>query len=358
MTQRIEVLRFESSVDDDWDRFVDGHPYGLLCHTSAWRRALERSFEHIEARFLVLRGDTGASIRAALPLFRVRSRLTGRRLVSIPFATLCDPLVRSREELRALLDAALALSAGERCAYVRVRTFRAGPLFDPCRMARTDDNLCHQLMLDQPPDRLMSCFHRSCVRQPIRRALNSGLRAVEVETPDQFRACFSLYLNTRRRLGLPVQPLRFFRHLWAELAPVGGFQLLMAEYDQRPVSCLLLFRYKDRVSAEFEAYDDAYIPLSPNHFLFWHAIRSACENGYRVFDFGRTSAANEGLLAFKRRWGTEEAPLSEFFAPAEAASKPGSWPATWEYRLAQTVIRHCPAAAARSLGGFCYHHLG
>ena len=46
-------------------------------------------------------------VRAALPIYAVESGLMGRRLVSIPFATLCDPLVTDPADMEILGDAVL-----------------------------------------------------------------------------------------------------------------------------------------------------------------------------------------------------------------------------------------------------------
>ena len=75
---------------------------------------------------------------------------------------------------------------------------------------------------------------------------------------------------------------------------------------------MLLSKFRDRVSGEFVAVDPAFQNISPNHFLFWEAIKSACEEGYRIFDFGRTSPRNVGLMDFKRRWGTQVTDLPQF----------------------------------------------
>jgi hypothetical protein len=77
-----------------WDAFVANHPYGWVCHLSRWGSLIERCFKHIRAHFLADFDERG-EIVGGLPIYEVRSHLTGNRLVSIPYATLCDPLVDS-----------------------------------------------------------------------------------------------------------------------------------------------------------------------------------------------------------------------------------------------------------------------
>jgi len=50
-----------------------------------------------------------------------------------------------------------------------------------------------------------------------------------------------------------------------------------------------------------------YFSLCPNNLLYWEMIRWGCEQGYRRFDFGRSSPQS-GTYHFKKQWGTIENP--------------------------------------------------
>src|SRR5438552_243855 len=88
-----------------WDAFVTGHPLGCVYHLSAWKGVLEEAFPHIRGRFLALRDGLTGQIRAGLPLYTVTSWLLGNRIVSVPFASACDPLISTPEEFALLLPA-------------------------------------------------------------------------------------------------------------------------------------------------------------------------------------------------------------------------------------------------------------
>ena len=96
-------------TDPRWDKFVENHPFGWICHLSGWKQVLEKSFKHMKGYYFALLDNSG-NIQAALPIFEVKSWLTGNRLVSIPFATLCDPLISKSEEMAILLEAVLEYS--------------------------------------------------------------------------------------------------------------------------------------------------------------------------------------------------------------------------------------------------------
>lgn len=289
--------------DREWDDFVAGHEDGWLCQLSSWGRLLEKSFPHIRHHLLVVRGPDG--VRSGLPVCQVDSWLTGHRLVSIPFASLCHPLVRDVADGRLLRDEVAALDNACRCSHFELRTM-GGPGLGPhpaaCQTTRFKH---HFIRLDASPAELFRRFDRSCVRQRINRALASNLELRSATTDADLREFYRLYLMTRRRLGLPPQPFRFIRGLWTEFAPRGQTEVRLAAHEGTTVAGLLLLKFRNRVSAEYMVSDERFRTLSPNHLLFWDAIQTACDDGYRIFDFGRTDETNTSLMEFKGRWGTE-----------------------------------------------------
>ena len=58
-------------TDDRWDRFVESHPFGWICHLSGWKKMLESTFPHIKGHYIALL-DSNGNIQAALPIFEVR----------------------------------------------------------------------------------------------------------------------------------------------------------------------------------------------------------------------------------------------------------------------------------------------
>ncbi len=81
------------------------------------------------------------------------------------------------------------------------------------------------------------------------------------------------------------------------------------EAENRPIAAAVFLTWNDTVIYKFGASDERSWALRPNHLLFWHAIRAACEQGRLWFDFGRTDIGHEGLRNFKLSWGAVEEPL-------------------------------------------------
>ena len=87
--------------------------------------------------------------------------------------------------------------------------------------------------------------------------------------------------------------------------------------------------------------------------MLWSAIRLACDQGFRLFDFGRTELGNEGLREFKRGWGTSE---QELFYSSIGAPATDSQSSVKVERLLGTLIRHSPPWVARAIGASLYKY--
>lgn len=344
--------------EHEWDDFVRSHSHGLIGHLSGWKEVLNRSFSHIKGRFLVLRDPTNGVIRAGVPVYFVSSPLTGRRLVSIPFATLSDPLVSSRVDMELLLKAARNLAADVKASRIEIRTLASAHLIGSSDYRRVDCFKHHFLALDTSVECLLKRLHRTSIRPIVKRCEHGGLELKTDCSEELLRHFFAQYVSSRKKVGLPPQPFRFFKNIGKVFGPPGHMKLLSASYCGKPIAGLLLFQFKNRVSAEFIGVDHQYRHLNPAHFLFWQGIKQARNDGYEIFDFGRTSLKNTGLMDFKRRWGTVVDDLPQFWFPSYNTLSLEDMEKSLRYRLIKGVVRKAPEALLPLLGEFCYRHMG
>ncbi len=346
--------------DARWDAFVAGHPRGWIYHGSGWKRVLEKSFPHMRGYCLVKTDGRGGPIAAGLPLYLIPSALTGTRLVSVPFGTLSTPLIDDERDVPSFLEAAVSLARDLRCPRIIIRSL--APLAVPPAgpFGESGGFWHHSIALTKDPKELFKTFDRSCVRQRVTRAQSSGLAVREGATEADLRSFFNLFIRTRKRVGRPCQPFRFILAVWNEYHPSGQCRLLLARKGRADIAALLLLRSKGRLSAEWAASDETFKQFSPNHFLFWEAIQLAHAGGDKIFDFGRTSQFNKGLMDFKNRWGTTATPMFETVYP-----KRGDAPAETEAedesalkRFLSTTCRLAPDFLQEPIGNFVYRHLG
>lgn len=340
-----------------WDRFVHAHPYGWITHLSGWKRVLDKNFPHMCGYYLAFTTPDG-DIKAALPIYAVRSWLTGRRLVSIPFATLCDPLVSDPSEMEILCDAVLRLAEHLQISRIEIRTAQAPHLLDREKF-RTDCGLKHHFIrLSRDPEEVRMRFHRSCVRQRILRAERSGLNIIRGRRETDLMDFYLLHRGMRRKKGLPPQPYALVKSLWQTFSGQGLGELLLCRKGAETVAGVLLFNYKGRVSIEYSAMNTDHISCSPLHFLLWSIIKDACRAGYQRFDFGQTKEHNKSLMDFKSHWGTEILDLPHFLYPNDSEPPCPIYDRSLARKALHYLCNKAPDTALSYLGEFCYRHMG
>lgn len=353
-----KIILIDPQKDERWDQFVERHPHGWLCHLSGWKLLLERCFSHIKGFYIVKVNSPNNEICAGLPIFKVNSFLTGKRLVSIPFGTLCDPLYYHETDLQEITDSAIQLGKQYKPAFIEIRNFKTNSLAEDPRFRATLIFKNHYLNLTDDLESIKKRFHRSCVRQRIDRALKSNLTLKLGESEDDLRRFYRLYLITRKRNQVPSMPYHFVKSIWEIFQPSGKISLLLAEHENTVIAALLMFKYKDRVSVEFAGSDDSYKSVSPNHFLFWKAINISKAEGYSLFDFGRTSPNNRQLMDFKAHWGTRVADILHHYYFGNFPNNLKYPEDKFTYAAVQTLTRVVPMFFYPVFGKMCYRHLG
>jgi CelD/BcsL family acetyltransferase involved in cellulose biosynthesis len=327
---------------------VAAHPAATPFHHPDWAR-LVASCYRFRTFAVAVTGETGA-VLAGIPVVEVRHLHGGPRWVSLPYTDYCAPLVSGAEQEEQLVAALLRSS---RAAGVRRVEIRA-PIADGS--AAEPSALRHVLALGHDPAKVYSGFHRSQVQRNIRRAEREGLTVRQGSSPrDLVDTFYQLHLRTRRRQGVPVQPRRFFRLFWENTIATGLGSVLIVETAGQPIAAAVFLAWNETVVYKFGASDDSNWQLRPNHLLMWHAIRTACEQGYRWFDFGRTDIGQEGLRNFKLSWGSVEEPIfyGTVGGPPESAPSAEGMAA----RVLRPVIRRGPLLVCRAVGETLYRYV-
>src|SRR3954447_8876558 len=297
-----EVL--DPRADPRWDAFVaEGH--GSVFHDPEWLRLLTRVYGYDIAACCV--ADATGRIRAGLPLARVISPITGRRLVALPFSDVCEPLVSPEfRDARTQLMSDVA-GVGRRMGLgVEIRA-----AVDELPGGHTSSGyLHHRLALDRDCTAIERRGISSAARRGVAKARRSGLVAERDSGAAALAEFYRLHLRTRRRQGVPTQPKRFIMGLEALFRRGLGFVMLVRDPERRVIAAAVFLSCNGVLTYKYGASDERHLGERPNNLLFMEAIAWGCATGHRALDFGRTDLDNPGLAAFKRGWGAEERPLS------------------------------------------------
>ena len=90
--------------------------------------------------------------------------------------------------------------------------------------------------------------------------------------------------------------------------------------------------------------------------LYWNCLRYACEQGYRIFDFGR-STVGEATFKFKEQWGAQPVCHYWHYHLTEQNTIPVLNPQNPKFRLAINIWRRLPLSVTRLLGPAIIKHL-
>lgn len=332
-------------IDDRrWVEFVESCEGSTPFHHPSWARLIAECYRY--RAFALARPDSDGRIVAGLPVVEVGGRHRRHRWVSLPFTDRCAPLQRCETAGAGLAEELDAARRQAGVAQVEVRDDLPGPNVHAGPQA-----VMHCLRLQADPDALYPRFKRP-VRKGIERADGNDLVVRYDESRSGLTDIFyRLHLQTRRRLGVPVQPRRYFDLLWRRMIEPGRGFVLLAYHQRTPVAGAVFLAWNSTVVYKYGASDVRYWDLHPNHLVMWTAIRWGCEHGFGTFDFGRSDLSSKGLRQFKSGWGKESALAYSAIGGDAPQSSTGRL-----HEAAGAVIRRSPLWVCRVAGELLYRY--
>jgi CelD/BcsL family acetyltransferase involved in cellulose biosynthesis len=329
-----------------WWSFVTDQRAALPFHQPSWTELLAECYGYRTFAAAVIGPD--AEPTAGLPVAEIKSLVSReRRWISLPFTDFCPPLAAHGEgerQLAAELETARA-AAGVQQVVVHADLASAGA-------QTTTSAVRHELQLEHDSEALFRRLSKSQVQRNVKRARREQVtvRRAERES-DLDRVFFDLQLETRRRLGVPIQPRRFYTLLWRKMLESGHGFLLLAYHRGRPIAGTLFLRGNQTLIYKYSASLRSHWDLRPNALILWTAIEQACAAGLKVLDFGRTELQHEGLRRYKQNWSTSEIPLTH-----TVLGRPIQERRERTQALGERVIQRSPSWVCRAAGELLYKY--
>jgi FemAB-related protein (PEP-CTERM system-associated) len=286
-----------------WDDYVisqaDAGPY----HLFAWKEAIESAYGH--RAFYLIAEDNKGIVQGVLPLFLVKPPFLKGTLVSLPFCDYGGILALGDEVKNALLLSAteLAVKLGSR---LELRSKIAEPVLQGSSQLGV---LLHKvrMVLDLPEnsDILWKSFHTK-LRTKIRKPQNEGFE-FRLGSAEIIRDFYEVFRVNMRDLGSPVHSKLWIDKVvqsYGDKAHVG-----VVYTGDKPVAGGIILNCRDTVTNPWASALNEYSKMRPNTLLYWGFLKYASDNGFKRFDFGR-STPGEGTYIFKEQWGATPEPLS------------------------------------------------
>ena len=325
-----------------WNELLGSYKGVTLYHREPWLNLLAAAYD-LKIRVATL--ERNGRVDAGCVFARSKKPLS-RYVRSLPFSDYCPPLASSPEARTELMNA-LA-----RCS----DALGAWEMRGSDGAARWETVNCFstwKLDLARPLSAIEKDVNEAYRRQA-RRARAEGIVIEKGSSGAMTSRFYAMHLETRKRLGVPSQPWRFFDLARETFAGQNAFEVWIASHRGRDVAGIILlidgsdlyYKWAARLLSG---------PPGANHQLVWSAIEEFTGKA-ATLDLGRTDNRNEGLVRFKRHLGATRVPLPYAYFPHAPRNISAEAPAGAR-KLMSKLWRRLPMPVARALSGMVYSYL-
>lgn len=186
-------------------------------------------------------------------------------------------------------------------------------------------------------DEVFNGLHQK-TRYNVRLATKKGV-TIREGTREDLKDFHKIMVVTGKRDDFIIRPLEYFEKMYDELVPNGHMKLMMAYYEDKPVSGIIDIIYGNKTWYLYGASSNEHRNLMPNYLLQWEMIKQAVEMGKDVYDFRGVSGVLDeshpqyGLYRFKKGFGAE---FTEFIGEIYFDFKPFIY---WAYKISEKTFK-------------------
>ncbi|HUH97147.1 MAG TPA: peptidoglycan bridge formation glycyltransferase FemA/FemB family protein [Anaerolineales bacterium] len=274
----------EASLSE-WNRFLQGHPSPHLLQTAEWG-ALKSAFGWDVIRLVL--GRAGAQILLRrLPL--------GFTIAYIPKLTVRDQPQPPGPDFWRELD---EVCRRRRAIFLKIEpdAFEGEINFHPPSFLPSTENIQPRrtivVDLHGSEDEILARMKQKC-RYNIRLAEKKG---VIVRPWDDLAGFYKLVQITGGRDGFGVHSAEYYQRAYQLFRPGGRCELLVAEFENRPLAALMVFARGGRAWYLYGASNDEERNRMPTYLLQWAAMRWARSKGAEQYDLWGVPDEDEALL--------------------------------------------------------------
>ncbi len=334
----IRVLPLATNDQSRWDQFVLSHTAGTFFHQTSWMRVMAKTYGYRPYYFIA---ERDGQVTGVVPLFLSSNWLSGRCLISLPFAVYGGVCAADFESEDALIGRIERLAEELQVEYLELRN-RNGDV----RAGYHANTRYASFTIPLVPDteKLYSAFPKD-IRYMIRKGEKAGLQVRK--GIDQLDSFYKLITVNLRRLGTPAFPRALFENLVHEYGSQVDLTLVYSGHN--PVAGAMSFFFRDWMQPYYFGSLDEAKGLAANNFLWWKLIEHAAQTGCRTFDFGR-SKKDSGNFDFKKKWNPSIESLSYQVRLVRRKEVPNFSPTNPKFGMATNIWKKLPLGLTQVVG--------
>lgn len=332
-SSRIDSLGYDNSL---MDNFFISQSHSCIYNSIGWTSAIEKSYDLRSYTFFLNKNldiyyssnpfiRKGDKINGYISMIHIKGWFSDA-LVSMPFCDAGGIIAIDERSERILIEKSLRIASDLNIPILELRQYQSLSCMNDCEFVDQGDlgrpqeiksvagwyvsqmpykNRVRMILyLPDSSNFLMKSFKsklRNQILKPIKEKLI--LKIGSIELIDDF---YKVFAENMRDLGSPVHSKKFILEVLKFFQKNSNIFIVYS--DKKPLASSLTIGFRDTLSNPWASFLRRYSHLGPNMLLYWSMLEFACQNGYRCFDFGR-STFGEGTYKFKEQWGAKPEPL-------------------------------------------------
>jgi FemAB-related protein (PEP-CTERM system-associated) len=334
----LQIHALTPEMEAQWNDFVQGHPKATFFHQIGWKKVMQETYGYRPFYFYA---ERNGQITGIAPIFLISNWMTGRCLISLPFAVYGGICANDPEGDVALMAHVERVAELERVQYLEIRN-RNGAILPGYQANSRYATFTLPLVSDT--ESLYKSLPKD-IRYMIRKGEKAGLTVKR--GAEQLDTFYHLMTVNLRRLGTPAFPRALFQNLIREYPSQTDITIVYSA--GKPVSGGMSFFFRDWMQPYYIGSLDEAKGLAANNFLWWELMKHGAQKGCATFDFGR-SKRDSGNFAFKKKWNPQIDTLSYQVRLVRRKEMPNFSPTNAKFQMATNAWKKMPLKLTRVLG--------
>jgi hypothetical protein len=361
----LKVTILQKIEEPEWESFVAEHFDSTIYHTLMWIKTL--SNESGQNNINLVCRDEKNRIVGVMPLLFTKGFPFGfgglpasKRLSSLPRTPVGGPLTTNDKAKNLLIDQSIEIVSryketklqlkiiGEKLNYSK-NNFEAVPW---------RETYIYEIPPENEEIRFGNSRNHSAIKRAVNKAIRSGLKIRSIQTIDDLKIWYSMYLETMAFHVTPARSFEFFKNLWETFAPKNLIRIDLAELENNQILAgSIFFLYNKTVIYGFNGSKRDLFDYRPNDLLHWNAIHEAQKLGYKYYDMGEVQQNQEGLAAYKSKWCNVTKQIYHYYYPLEENKMQQSIDQPTTSNFKQKIWKFIPLKVTEIIGNKIYKYL-
>lgn len=311
-----------------------------IFNTLEWIRFISE-FYNLSSKIICMENEKG-EISTSLP-FAIKKN----KIISFPFTDFINVINDNKDETIKIIDEIKNYYFNNHFNKLSIRNF-----IDNNGFFNKKIGVLHKNLLENDFEKEIKKMKYNH-KWGMKKAVKSGVNFEMSNSFESLKKYFKLHLKTRKRQGVPSQAKEFFYGLYDKILSKDLGFIGLSFINEIPIAGGVFLHFNKTITYKYGASDNNYWKLQPNNLMFYEVIRWAIENGYKIFDFGKTDIENKGLRDFKTGWGAIESDLYYSSIPEESNDTFKNF--ILDY-IIKPVIKYSPLKVCELSGKYFYKY--